>query len=342
MAPGRDTAEARLERLLYLFPAAGGEGRPLADLARTLDVAPGQLLQDLAEVTDRAYYQHAGSGDDLQILIDGERVRVWTTGEFRRPVRLGPLEALALGLGLRTLAAGDDGRRADLVALARRLEATAAACPADELLARFALDDDAAGHAAVRPVLERAATERRRCRISYLASGAAAPSDRVVHPYLLARAPGAWYLVAHCTERDDVRLFRLDRILAAEPDPAIDPSAGDDGSFPLPADFDASAWLVGGRAYRADREVTATVRYAASIARWIREKGPVEEQPDGAVVVRLPVADPAWLVRHVLQYAPDAEVLAPAELRREVAAAVAGLAVPAHAPARCSTGRPTR
>jgi predicted DNA-binding transcriptional regulator YafY len=32
--------------------------------------------------------------------------------------------------------------------------------------------------------------------------------------------------------------------------------------------------------------------------------------------LRLPVADDAWAVRHVLQYGPEAEILEPVELRR--------------------------
>src|SRR5690606_28307878 len=149
----------------------------------------------------------------LNISNDGERVKVWTTGEFRRPIRLGPLEALALGLGVRTLAAGSPDRREELLAFARRLEGAVSACPPEELLERFAVDDGGHRDGSVRSILRRAATARRRCRIRYLSSGAAEPEERVVCPYVLADANGAWYAIAHCTKRDGIRLFRVDRIV---------------------------------------------------------------------------------------------------------------------------------
>lgn len=319
MAKPRTTAEEQLERVLYLLPAAGGKaGRSLGELAAALGVAPEQVVRDLEEVTARAYYHPAGSAEDLQIMIDGGRVRIRTTGEFRRPVKLGPLEALALGLGFRTLAAGSPERREGLLAFARRLEGSVASCSPEELLERFAVDEGGRDDGSVRALLRRAAAERLRCRIRYVASGAAEPEDRVVCPYLLAYANGAWYAIAHCMKRGGVRLFRVDRIVAAETV---------EGTFELPADFDPANYITDGRIYRADEETEVAVRYSPRIARWIREKGPVEEREDGSVVVRLRVADVHWLVRHVLQYGPDAEVMAPAELRREVARAAARVAV---------------
>jgi proteasome accessory factor C len=316
MGATRTTAGEQLERILYVVAAASGKaGRSLAELAEALGVEPSQVARDLEEVTARAYYHPAGSVDALQITNDGRRVQVWTTGQFRRPVRLSPLEALALGLGFRALAAGAAGseaRREELLAFARRLEGAVASSPPEELLRRFAVDDGTPGDGSVRAVLRQAAAERRRCRITYLASGTTRPDERVVCPYLLAYANGAWYAIAHCTKREEVRLFRLDRIVAAE---AVD------GTFEVPDDFDPRDYIAGGRIYRAGEEVEAVVRYSPRIARWVRERGPVEELPDGSVAVRLRVADVHWLVRHVLQHGAEAEVIEPAELRLEVARA---------------------
>ncbi len=315
MASPRTTAEEQLDRVLYVISAAGGKaGRSLAELAEALGVQPAQVARDLAEVTARTYHHPAGSVDDLSIDIQRGRVTVWTKGEFRRPVRLSPLEALALGLGFRTLAAGEPARREELLAFARRLERAIAAGSPEELLERFAVEDGAPEVGPVRALLRRAATERRRCRIRYLSSGAAQPGDRVVCPYVVAWANGAWYAIAYCTQREGVRLFRVDRIVAVE--------ALEEG-FDVPDDFDPADYVEEGRLYRADEELVAVVRYAPRIARWVRERGPVEELDDGGAAVRLRVADVHWLVRHVLMHAPDAEVLEPAELRREVARAAA-------------------
>ena len=63
-----------------------------------------------------------------------------------------------------------------------------------------------------------------------------------------------------------------------------------DGTFEVPADFHPANYITEGRVYRADEEIEAVVRYSPRIARWIRERGPVEELEDGSVAVRLRVA----------------------------------------------------
>lgn len=315
-APERTTAAEQLERFLYVVAAASGKAaRSLKELAEALGVEPSQVTRDIEEVMAREDYLPAGTVDAFQITNDGRRVHIWTTGQFRRPVRLSPLEALALGLGFRVLAAsaaGSPERREELLAFARRLERDVASSPPEELLERFAVDDGTPGDGSVRAVLRRAAAERRRCRIAYLSSGRTRPDERVVFPYVLGYANGAWYAIAHCTKRDEVRLFRLDRIVTAE---LVD------GTFDVPPDFDPSDYIAGGRLYRADEEIEAVVRYSPRIARWVRERGPVEELEDGSVQVRLRVADVHWLVRHVLEHGADAQVVEPAELRAEVARA---------------------
>jgi predicted DNA-binding transcriptional regulator YafY len=315
MSGARATAGEQLERLLYLIPRAARDGGcRLGELAATLGITVEQVSADLVELTDRAFYLPAGSGDDLQILIEGDHVRIWTTKELRRPARLSPLEALALALGLRILAAEEEpARRQALRAHAERLERQFATGPVDELLARFAVDSGERGESGVQATLRAAARERRRCRIEYLKAGAEQPEERVLSPYALIRNADAWYLLAHCAARQEVRAFRVDRTLSATLLPE---------SFEVPADFDPESWLAGGgQLFRAEADLEVQVRYSPGIARWLREKGPVEEQEDGSVVIRHRVADPRWLVRHILQYGAEAEVLRPAEMRQLVAAA---------------------
>ena len=55
-------------------------------------------------------------------------------------------------------------------------------------------------------------------------------------------------------------------------------------------------------------------------ARWLREERTVvEELADGAVVVELPYAGTAWLVREILRGAGDLVVLEPADARAAIA-----------------------
>jgi predicted DNA-binding transcriptional regulator YafY len=108
-----------------------------------------------------------------------------------------------------------------------------------------------------------------------------------------------------------VRAFRLDRILAVSPL---------EGSFEVPKDFDARDHVEKGGGspggvFRADDTVEVTVRYSPRIARWMEEQGVGKKRSDGSLNVRHPVADPGWLVRHVLYHGPDAEVVHPPEIR---------------------------
>ena len=328
--PERTTAEERLERILYLLPAASrDEGAPLAELARALDVDPATVLADLEAVTARAWYHPPGGADDLQITLTPERVRVWTSGAFRRPVRLSPREALCLALGLRLMGLesgegaegeGAHGARqpggAATKDLRRRLEealAVEAARGHEPMIHAPELEADP-DHA--RAVLLEAARDRRPCRMRYLKPDAAEPEERTIHPWALACAEGAWYAIAWAPDARGVRVFRVDRVLEA----ALEP-----GSFDVPADFEPADWIAGGRVYRADRDAEARVRYSPRVARWIAEREDVERLDDGSVVVRHRVSDPRWLVRHVLRYGNDAEVVEPEAVRGMVREAVEGM-----------------
>ncbi|HET6360471.1 MAG TPA: WYL domain-containing protein [Gemmatimonadota bacterium] len=313
----REPTERQLERVLHILPiAARSNGASLAELASDLRVTEERLLRDIAEVTARANYLEPPL--DIDILIEEGRVTVWTTGEFRRPVKLSPREALALTLGLRLLAEGAAAERADaLRALAARMDQVLAHDKAAALAEDFALgagDASGEGHLAI---LQEAARERRPCRLRYLKPADVEPEPRELQPYALVHAGGRWYALGYSPESGGVRAFRLDRILAISPI---------DGSFEVPADFDPRDYLdrsgtVPGGIFRADQTVDVTVRYSPRIARWIEEASEagggsaIARQQDGSVDVVHRVADPGWLVRHVLYHGADAEVVGPPEMR---------------------------
>jgi proteasome accessory factor C len=307
----KEPAERQLERVLHVLPLAAREGgASLAELAAQLGVPGERLLRDLEEVTARAYYIEPPV--DIDISIEQDRVTVWTTGEFRRPVKLSPREVLALTLGLRLLADEADATRADaLRALASRLDAALAAVPAGALAEDFAVGaGDPAGEGQL-AMLREAARERRPCRLRYLKPTDVEPEPRDLHPYALVHAGGHWYALGHCPEAAGVRAFRLDRILAVSPL---------EGSFEVPKDFDARDHVEKGGGspggvFRADDTVEVTVRYSPRIVRWMEEQGVGKKRSDGSLNVRHPVADPGWLVRHVLYHGPDAEVVHPPEIR---------------------------
>ncbi len=300
----RVRAEERLERLLYILPTASVDGgAAIEDLARVLGVSGATILDDLTEVTSRSYYHPAGSGDDIQIHIEADRVSVWTTGAFRRPVKLGPAEAFCIALGLR-----QRGRSAP-EALLRRVEAhLAAATISEEALRGIHARDLAPDPDGMRDVLVDGARHHLCCRIRYLKPAETEPEVRTIRPHAVVHAEGHWYVVGWCETSAGARAFRLDRILDAELlsrtfDPADD-------------DVDLDAFLQEGRVYHAHEEMDVTIRYSPVVRRWIEEWAPEgEAQDDGSLLVQHRIADPEWVVRHVLAYGGEAEVTAPEEVR---------------------------
>jgi predicted DNA-binding transcriptional regulator YafY len=343
------TAEAQLERILYILPVAARDtGVRIDELARALDVEPAMVLRDLEAATARTYYHPGGTVESFSILIDGRKVHVHAPHEFRRPIRLNEREALALGLGLRALAAdAEPERRAEILALAARLEQELAAPhvpmvhemreeaafrvsemdiaydvgpeePAqlgdseavyEELTLAFDNDD-------FRAVIADAIELHRVCTISYLKPGDDAPAERRIAPYRLVYADGLWYVLACDAERDALRYFRMDRVLAA--------ALTSDAAPPEPDEVEAL--LARGAPYAASDDIEVTVRYSPRVARWIAERTDTQLDGDGTVTLQHRVADPRWIVRHVLQYAGEAVVERPREARRWVNAAAKHIA----------------
>ena len=124
----------------------------------------------------------------------------------------------------------------------------------------------------------------------------------------------------------------MDRILGA---------ASTGAPFQVPAQFDAEAYIQAGRVYRGGQETEVRVRYSPKIARWIAEREEGEWDTSGGLTVTHRVADPHWIVRHVLQYGADAEVLEPEEVRGWVRGVVAAISAPSAAPRGLADSRAT-
>jgi predicted DNA-binding transcriptional regulator YafY len=291
--------------------AAGPAGVSLSEVALDLGVDEVTIIEDLREVEERDLYHRAGEADDFRIVISADRVRVRTVNDLSRPTKLTPPEALALWMGLevvRMSGAPSTRAREELRARLRRHLVQQSEAVVEAPFAAPSLAHDPKG---LRRIISEAASNHRVCSITYVKPGAERPESRRVRPYVVIHAEGSWYVLGHCERADAVRAFSIDRVLDA---------VVEGEHFEPPVDFDPAAHLDvgGGRVLDARRAVEALVRYSSRIARWIAEREEGEWQPDGALLVRHRVADSDWLVRHILRYAGEAEVVEPAELRARV------------------------
>ena len=305
----RQTAADQLERILYVIPRAAREdGVAIFELERGLGVPWSRIREDLTAFIERVYYHPAGGGDEIDFWFDSERVFVRSTGPFLRPMKLTPREALAaeLGLRLRMLDTEDEAERARLADLIGRLDRELATRPASDMLGQYGLEGGEKAIDGIRGLLMDASTALCRCRIRYLGSRDDEPRERTLDPYCVGAQAGRWYAIGSLDGDPETKVIRIDRVLEAE-------ATGE--RYTIPEDFDETAYLDGGHIYRSDDETRVRVRYANSVARWVRERGDVEELASGDVIVELGVSDPGWVVRHVLQYGPDAEILRPPAIR---------------------------
>ncbi|MHB8152011.1 MAG: helix-turn-helix transcriptional regulator [Vulcanimicrobiaceae bacterium] len=139
---------------------------------------------------------------------------------------------------------------------------------------------------------------------------------RVVDPYGFIVSGGRVYCVGYDHSRKAERVFALDNV--DEPEMLA-------RTFLRRPDFDVHAFagasisgLVSGEA-RFDARVRFDARIAkAAIAARVVHTRDVQRQPDGSVEITYHIADPQELMRWVLGWGAQAELLAPAELRRQM------------------------
>jgi predicted DNA-binding transcriptional regulator YafY len=313
---------SRLVALLLLLQARGRMGA--AELASHLEVSVRTIQRDVDALAAAGVpvYSERGRGGGYR-LVDGYQNRLTGLGpdEARALVAFGaagPAQELGLGQALMSarlkLAASlPAGLRGDIPAAAGRFHLDApgwfarrAAPPFLEALAAGVFGDlcvDARyrGRAGVRGCL--------------------------LEPLGLVLKAGRWYLVAR--EGEGIRGYRADRFESA----AV--SARPSGR---PEGFDLAAfWAEWSAEFERGLPVVhVTVRARAGCARRLRRvvepahAGRVDwdAPPDAAgwVRLRLPFEKLEYARANLLGFGPDVEVIEPAELRRQMRAAAAGLA----------------
>ncbi|WP_112268772.1 helix-turn-helix transcriptional regulator [Lentzea terrae] len=199
---------ARLLRLLSLLQTP--REWPGSELADRLGVTSRTVRRDIDRLRDLGYPVEASMG-----VLGGYRL---VAGKAMPPLLLDDEEAVAIAVGLRTAARQPVAGIADASLralaklqqvlpprLARRVSSlTSATAPAASSFASLV-------DPAQLTVIAGAAHARERVRFGYVAHENVV-SKRHVEPVQLVALGRRWYLLAFDVERDDWRIFRLDRI----------------------------------------------------------------------------------------------------------------------------------
>jgi proteasome accessory factor C len=306
-------ATEHLPRLLALVPwLLAHPDTPVGEVAEQFGVDERQVRRDLELIWMCGLPGH-GPGDLIDVMYDGDRVSLSNAETISQPLRLTVDEALALVAALRTLLGVPGLVETDAVDRALAKLEAAAGGVGDEVAVAPAEAADSAVVASVRHAL----AAGRRLHLTYWVPARDEATERDVDPIRMFTAQGVPYLVGWCRRVDDLRTFRIDRVLSvstletpADVPPEARQRALDAGLFTPAAE---------------DRVVTLRLEPAA---RWVADYYPCEtviERGEGGLVVTLRARDDAWLRRLVLGLAGMAEVTAPAD----VAAAVTGIAAEA-------------
>ncbi len=81
----------------------------------------------------------------------------------------------------------------------------------ERLSGRVSVEDIPSGHMHLTAIME-AMTEGRKIKITYLKYTSSQADSLTLHPYAVKEFAKRWYLVAHCEERNALRVYGLDRI----------------------------------------------------------------------------------------------------------------------------------
>jgi predicted DNA-binding transcriptional regulator YafY len=175
-------------------------------------------------------------------------------------------------------------------------------------------------HRAAMVQLVQAALAEGRCLavVYESASGTDVGTERVLRPYLIEPYEHSWMVTAHDSLRQEVRYFKIDRIVRAR---LLEER------YAIPEDFDAAAYRGAGWGIvrgMAGEPVNVVLRFSAEEGRRVRDdeyhaSQQEERQEDGSWLVRFHVGITPELVRWVFRWGVGCEVLAPEELRVAVA-----------------------
>ena len=150
--------------------------------------------------------------------------------------------------------------------------------------------------------------------ISYRPAGKGEPIEYRVDPYTFLFQKGGIYLLGFARERQALRTFAIERILAVEPGKE---------RFEIPEGFHAGQTLEGAFGIVAETPMEVEIRFSAAIAHAIRDRvwhasQRIREDEDGSLRLSFRAGGKLEILSWLLSYGAHAELLAPEDLRGEL------------------------
>ena len=302
---------AKYDRLLYIL-----------NLLRSRRSLNAEALARECQVTERSIYRDIISLSEANVPIYYDRGYKLASESFLPALNFNFEEYSTLRLALESSPLGTTGRKAQVLKQIRAKVEASLSQPTRERK-RTALDttfieiDTAVSNqqaARFFSIIEQAVSDQTSLEIDYetIEHG---PTSRLVDPYFIIFRGRAFYFVAYCHLRKDLRTFRIDRIRSLRPTGRLFQRRREVSVH----DYFADSWRL-----FSGEPVQVAVRFTGRAARIVaadrhHPNESVERRRDGSVVYRLKVAGTEEIRRWILGFGAEAEVLEPPELRVELA-----------------------
>ncbi len=166
-------------------------------------------------------------------------------------------------------------------------------------------------------ILAEAWVNQRTVRIWYHALVDEEATERSIDPYFIepAAAGHSSYVIGYCHRTNEMRTFKIERIMAIEMTSE---------TYSIPADFDANTYLASSWGIVAGGEAeTIRLRFRPELVRIMKEtvwhsSQRLEPQRDGSVIVTFTVTDTVELYSWIMGWGEKVEVLEPESLRQDI------------------------
>ena len=156
---------------------------------------------------------------------------------------------------------------------------------------------------------------RRQVKVIYHGRQRDQLTERMVSPQRLIYYRDNWYLDGWCHLRQGLRTFSLDRI---KPTFIDDTKALEYSDKELDEHFTRTFGIYAGPATE-----TAHLIFGSEAAKWVADEHWHPQQqgitlPDGRYELKIPYGNPTELIREILKFGLDVEVIAPPSLRQQI------------------------
>lgn len=177
-------------------------------------------------------------------------------------------------------------------------------------------NDNNASQALILSRIMEALIERLSLEITYYSIYRDGTSKRTIDPYYLVPREGNLYIIAKCHMRNDIRIFRINRIKSI---------ALTNRNFILPDNFEIEKYLENRWSILGDddKPTTFVVEFNKSVARYVLEynfyaETKLKELKNGNLILRTTVKSKAEFLRWIRSFGLDAEVLEPQAVRQQL------------------------